>query len=143
MLVYFEDLLVEHLEGAISSVGTEWQKGNRMERKKTKHVNNAKKSKKNQKKNKTKKEETFLDMCMGVETQNYGDANESLKADDGRDESGLKHASGSSRSAQSRGVTQIMQSIFFLQIQQTLESTQSKTTFFCCRFITKQMVSSR
>lgn len=42
MLVYSEDLLVEHLEGAISSVGTEWQKGNRMERKKTKHVNNAK-----------------------------------------------------------------------------------------------------
>lgn len=34
MLVYSEDLLVEHLAGAISSVGTEWQKGNRMERKK-------------------------------------------------------------------------------------------------------------
>ena len=53
MLVYSEDLLVEHLAGAISSVGTEWQKGNRMERKKTKHVNNAeiKKTKENKNNN--------------------------------------------------------------------------------------------
>lgn len=41
MLVYFEDFLVEHLAGAISSVGTEWQKRKQNGKKETKHVNNA------------------------------------------------------------------------------------------------------
>lgn len=52
-------------------------------------------------------------MCMGAETQKYGDANKNLKADGRRDDNGLKHASESSRSAQSKCVTQIMQRTVF------------------------------
>lgn len=98
MLVYFEDLLVEHLAGAISSVGTEWQKGNRMERKKTKHVNNAEsKNQKNKLKirQKKKRETTFLDRCVWVwKLKNMEKANKKiLRRDDGWGEDGLKHAS--------------------------------------------------
>lgn len=87
MLVYFEDLLVEHLAVAISSVGTEWQKGNRMERKEQNMLTMQKAKTK-----KRPKKRTFLDGCTGVETQKHGEANKHHKADDGWGGGGLKHA---------------------------------------------------
>lgn len=65
MLVYFEDLLVEHLAGAISSVGTEWQKGNRMERKKQNMLTMQKaKTKKNKLKIRQKKGDDISDVWV-------------------------------------------------------------------------------
>lgn len=58
MLVYSEDLLVEHLAGAISSVGTEWQKGNRMERKKQNMLTMQKSKSKNKERIKHKTDKT-------------------------------------------------------------------------------------
>ena len=66
-------------------------------KKETKHVNNAesKNQKEQIKKQETKKkrETTFLDRCMGVETQKHGGANKDLKADGGWGEDGFERAS--------------------------------------------------
>ena len=54
------------------------------------------KTKKNKLKNrrqKKKRETTFLDRCMGVETQKHGGANKDLKADGGWGEDGFERAS--------------------------------------------------
>lgn len=65
-----------------------------MERKKQNMLTMQKaKTKKTKLKNKTKKgggETTFLDECMGVETEKHGNANKDFKADGRRGEDGLR-----------------------------------------------------